>query len=153
MQAPRVRITAGLALLALAGMSDAQTALDRSLYAGGGVNPVSRPQPSAVRAPIYTLNRDTGTFGYNRTNAFNDRTYSIYERQTYGLFDSGVASPKARRFATSPGGAPTGPLARNLTPATSWQSVPSVAGVSRSPYSAAPAVARPPSLSAPVYRP
>ncbi len=70
---------AGLAVLIAAGAVVAQTALDGSLNAlGGRQNP---RVPTLSAAPdLYSVSRETGELVYNRANAFNDNTYTIYQR-------------------------------------------------------------------------
>lgn len=73
---------ATLIALGLASASAAlgQHKLDSNLAVGTRYN-TSAPRP-AVQKSVYTVNEYTGDMTYNRANAFNDSTYSIYQRYT-----------------------------------------------------------------------
>lgn len=77
-------------LLAFTAAAIAQNALDNNLSVEGRTNN-ARPAP-AVSRDVYTLNRATGDYRYNRANAFNDPTYSIYQRHTSDRFDAAHAA-------------------------------------------------------------
>jgi hypothetical protein len=75
-------VTATAVLATLATGLLAQYALDHNLQRGsGGYN---RPTRTATLSrPVYTVNRHTGGMQYNRANAFNDKSYNIYQRYTH----------------------------------------------------------------------
>ena len=83
-----------------------QNALDRNLRQGsGGRNFNQRPEKMA--APIYTVNRNTGELAYNRSNAFRDPSYNIYQGWQHKNFDALKANPRgadnsARRLQSRP---------------------------------------------------
>ncbi|MEM1329572.1 MAG: hypothetical protein AAGG07_03325 [Planctomycetota bacterium] len=75
----------------------AQQALDRNLSASGSRNAPAQNPLANMSKPVYTVNRNTGEFQYNRANAFNDDTYNIYQRYTRGPFDApGVGTSGVR---------------------------------------------------------
>jgi hypothetical protein len=89
-QARRFLIIASAAALAAGTIAVAQNALDNNLSTAGRTN-YARPKP-AVSKDIYTLNRATGSYRYNRANSFNDPVYSIYQRHTADRFDAANAA-------------------------------------------------------------
>lgn len=90
-----------------------QNALDNNLEVGRRTNPTQRATVGMTK-PIYSVNQRTGAYTYNRTNAFNDSTYQIYDRYRFGPTNT---PPVGSRSATA-GTRPTGALAnRAATPA------------------------------------
>lgn len=100
-----IRAIAVLALAAaLSAASFAQDRLDRNSQRGsGGRNPSSSSGADMwnnMAKPVYTVNRDSGEFVYNRANAFNDPSYNIYQRYTLdrnAYFEAGkTGNPRTR---------------------------------------------------------
>lgn len=99
--ARRILIIAGAAALAVGTIAVAQNALDNNLSTAGPRNS-ARPKP-ALSKDVYTLNRATGSYRYNRANAFNDPVYSIYQRHTSDRFDAAnAAGVSTASSATNP---------------------------------------------------
>lgn len=71
---------AGILVLGVLGPAMlAQHALDANLRVGSAGRNTSSASRT-VSQPLYTVNRQSGEFMYNRANAFNDPTYNIYQR-------------------------------------------------------------------------
>lgn len=163
----RIRTWSGALTLVIAfGEASAQYALDANLNTRGTQN-VQRA-PMVVGREIYSVNRGTGTMVYNRANAFNDSTYSIYQRSAFTRFDSaetaGVFSAaKLSRLPAPPAAPPTqitspvAPIARQ-SPAPGRVAVNPVSRfnppVARGPVTPSPSRAPPrpaPALAGPAY--
>lgn len=116
-------IAAGVLMAAFGTMAIAQYALDGGLSARTGrINP-GRAK-TQMSKPVYTVNRATGTFTYNRANAFNDPGYSIYQRYTgnrtenftpAGVSTAGRVQARPPQAPRVPSGTPAPP--RPTTPA------------------------------------
>jgi hypothetical protein len=121
----RLLLLAG-AVAAATGASG-QYALDKNQRIGGsGVNAYA-PRP-AVQRDVYTVNRNTGTYTYNRANAFSDTTYSIHERYINDRVDAFVPAGVSTGAGLS---RPSQPAAtRSVLPGSS-ASLPRYTGVSR----------------------
>jgi len=152
-----VRVAACVLLIAASTAVIAQNALDNSLSTSGRRN-YARPKP-AVSKDTYTLNRATGSFSYNRANAFNDSTYSIYQRHTSDRFNAAHAAGVStsanayRRSGSSPnyaGSSATG-TRRNSSFGTSL-STPHTTGSRGRPSSSSRRYA-PSTTVAPAYHP
>ena len=71
-----------------------------------------------MNRPIYSVNQATGTMVYNRANAYNDSTYSIYQRYTIDRFGGEPAGLSTAAALELPRGAPP-----TLTPANEYTAV------------------------------
>lgn len=69
------------------GAASAQYVLDANPSVYDGTRNAYKPQPAVAR-DVYSINRSTGTMVYNRSSAFNDSTYSIYERYANDRFSN-----------------------------------------------------------------
>jgi hypothetical protein len=72
--------------LALIGALAAQYALDANQGVGSSGRNTQRAPQQAMTRPIYTVNRRTGDIVYDRSAAFNDPVYDLYQRYTIDPF-------------------------------------------------------------------